>query len=87
MGLGVGLWVVAGAVVWWAQGLSSQEWGVFASTGAIAIVLAGGILAIQGIAEEKPETLPIVKYSGIAIALTGFVSVLLWFIFAHVCAS
>ncbi len=79
--LGVAVWVVVGAIVWWIQELSSQEWSVFANT-AMAIVLTGGILAIQGIAQKKPATLPIVRYGAFATALIGL-AFIIWFLIAR----
>ena len=79
--LGVVVWVVAGAVVWWLRGLTSQEWSVFAST-VIAIVLTGGILAIQGMVQKKPATLPIVRYGAFATALIGL-AFIIWFLIAR----
>ena len=83
MGIGVGLWVVVGTAVWLTQGMSSQEWGVFAGTGAINIFLTGGLLAIQGWAQKKPESLPWVKYGGMAVSLIGLTFVFAWFVVAH----
>ena len=80
MGLGVASGLVVGVFVWLTQALSAQEWSVFAGTGAIAIVLTGGILAIQGLVQKKPETLSLVKYGGIVIALIGLAFVIAWFV-------
>jgi len=61
--------VVVGVAIW-TRVLSSQEWEVFANT-AIAIVLTGGILAIQGIVQKEPAKLPIVRYGAFGVALIG----------------
>jgi len=81
--IGIGL-MVLGVVVWggvwgiakWTQGLSSQEWGVIAST-VINIVLPGGILAIQGRVRKKPRELPIVRCGAFAVAIIS-VAIIAW---------
>ena len=74
LGVGMGVVIWLGAI--WRQGLPSQEMDVFLNT-AIAIVLTGGILAIQGVVQKKPSNLPWVKYGALVVFLIGIASIVL----------
>ena len=74
LGAGVGAIVTVVAIL--TQGVSSQGWEVLKDT-AIAIVLTGGVLAIQGVAQKKPSNLPWVRYGAFVVALIG-VAFIIW---------
>jgi len=66
---------VVGAAALGAQRLSGQEWSVFGST-AIAIVVAGGLLGIQGRVQEKPAERRVVRYGALLTALVSLAFVI-----------
>jgi hypothetical protein len=74
LGAVIGALVIGVAI--WTQGLSSQVWGVFKDT-TIAIVLTGGVLAIEGVAQKKPSNLPWVKCGAFVVMIIG-VGFIIW---------
>jgi hypothetical protein len=81
--IGIGVVVaIAGLVAGWRQWLPSQVVTVLTST-SIPIVLAGGILAIQGIVEKKPEQLKVLRWSALAPAILGL-AFIAWFIITYI---
>jgi cytoskeletal protein RodZ len=72
--LGLVAEVVVG-ILKWINVLSSQEITVLLNTG-LAIVLVGGVVAIQGQIQQKPKGLNVLKWLILVIALLGLAAII-----------